>query len=83
MPGTTTAAFGYACRGRGRDIKMIIKIICLALCALLLFICYRAKFFAEKVLRMPEPSETLLLRIKTAALAASVVLFICVMIFIQ
>ena len=61
---------------------MLIKIICLAVCALLLFICYRPKTFAEKVLRRNEPSETLLFRIKLAALAASAALFVCVMIFI-
>ena len=62
---------------------MVIKIICLALCALLLFICYRAKFFAEKVLRIPEPSDTLLFRIKLATLAVSMILFVCVMLFVK
>lgn len=62
---------------------MAVKIICLALCALLLFICYRAKFFAEKVLRRPEPSETLLFRIKLVTLAVSAILFICVMVFVK
>ena len=62
---------------------MVIKIICLALCALLLFICYRAKTFAEKVLRRQEPSETLLFRIKLATLAVSMILFVCVMIFVK
>ncbi len=70
-------------RGGEGTLSMLIKIICLAICALLLFICYRAKTFAEKVLRRQEPSETLLFRIKLAALAVSVVLFVFVMIFIK
>lgn len=70
-------------RAGGRSILMIVKIICLVLCALLLFICYRAKFFAEKVLRISEPSEALVFRIKLVTLAVSAVLFICVMLFVK
>ena len=62
---------------------MIAKIICLAVCAVLLFISYKARFFAEKILRKPEPSESLLLKIKTVALACSAALFIIVLIFIK
>lgn len=62
---------------------MAVKIICLVICALLLFICYRAQFFAERILHKKDPSDALILKIKLVALAVSMILFICVMIFIN
>lgn len=62
---------------------MIGKIICLVLCAALIFICYRAKFVAEKILKQENPSEKLLLNIKTAALVMAAALFIAVMILFK
>lgn len=62
---------------------MIGKIICLVPCAILIFACYRAKFVAEKILKKENPSDKLLLNIKTAALIAASLLFIAVMILFK
>lgn len=62
---------------------MLAKIICLAVCAVLLFVSYRARFFAERILKKQEPSEALLLKIKIVALACSAALFIIVLIFMK
>ena len=62
---------------------MAVKIICLIICALLLFVCYSARFFAEKILRRREPSEKMLQRIKLCTLIASIILFVIVMVFVQ
>lgn len=60
---------------------MVMKIICLVICAALLFVCYRTQFFAERVLRIEEITEEKLLRIKTVALIVSIAVFIISLIF--
>ncbi len=62
---------------------MTFKIICLVICAAMLFVCYRAQFFAERVLKLKEASEKTILRIKLGALIISMALFICTMIFMK
>lgn len=57
------------------------KIISLICCAVLLFVSYRAKFVAEKILKKQEVTEALVLKIKIGALAVSMILFVIVMIF--
>ncbi len=62
---------------------MIGKLICLVPCAALLFVCYRTRFVAEKILKKEDPSDKLLLNIKITALCAAAVLFIAVMILFK
>ncbi|MGN0181795.1 MAG: hypothetical protein ACI4DP_05200 [Candidatus Ornithomonoglobus sp.] len=64
---------------------MVLKIVLLAICALLLVICYRTRSFAEKILRKKEDDITdeLILKLKTVSLVISIVIFICTMIFLK
>lgn len=64
---------------------MVLKIVLLAICALLLFICYRPQQFAEKVLRKKEDeiTEKFILRLKMISLGISMLLFICTIIFVK
>ncbi|MGN0162329.1 MAG: hypothetical protein ACI4EA_01930 [Candidatus Ornithomonoglobus sp.] len=64
---------------------MVLKIVLLAICALLLVICYRTRMFAEKILRKKEEeiTDALILKLKTVSLVISIVIFICTMIFLK
>lgn len=62
---------------------MVIKIICLIICAVLLFICYRAKFFAERVLRLENVTDKQIMNIKLVVLVLAIILFITVFIFFR
>ncbi|MDD6762277.1 MAG: hypothetical protein PUD92_01350 [Clostridiales bacterium] len=64
---------------------MVIKIVLLAICALLLAVCYRAQSFAEKIMKKKEDEITddLILRIKGVALVISVIVFVGTMIFFK
>ncbi len=64
---------------------MALKVVLLAICALLLFICYRTRTFAGKILRKKdeEITDKLVMQIKTVSLVISMILFICTMIFVK
>ena len=64
---------------------MALKIGLLAVCAALLFICYRTRDFAKKILRMNEEkiTERLIFKIKAVSLVISMVVFICTMLFVK
>ncbi|MBR0366582.1 MAG: hypothetical protein IJH94_07265 [Clostridia bacterium] len=62
---------------------LILKIVCLIICAALLFVCYRPKQFAEKILKKDEITDALILKIKTVSLAISIAVFALTIIFIR
>ena len=62
---------------------LVLKIICLIICAALLFVCYRPKQFAEKILKKDEITETLILKIKAVSLVISMIVFALTIIFIR
>lgn len=62
---------------------MVVKIICLCICAALLFVCYRTQIFAEKVMKKQEITDQLLLNIKIVALIIACVLFVCTLVFFK
>ena len=64
---------------------MVLKLILVAICALLLVICYRTRAFAEKILRLKDDRVTdkLILKIKCVALGISMAIFIFSIIFVK
>lgn len=62
---------------------LILKIICLIICAALLFVCYRPKQFAEKILKKDEITDALILKLKAISLVISMIVFALTMIFIR
>ena len=62
---------------------LVLKIVCLIICAALLFVCYRPKQFAEKILKKDEITDTLILKIKAVSLLISVIVFVLTIIFIK
>ena len=65
-------------------LMLIAKIICLLICVLLLFICYRTRTFAKKILKKKdeEITDVLMLKLKVASLLVSMGLFVVAIMFI-
>ena len=63
---------------------LAVKIICLILCAGLLFVCYKTETFARFVLgkRDDQITDGMLLAIKAGSLVVSILIFIFAMLFI-
>ena len=62
---------------------LVLKIICLIICASLLFVCYRPKQVAEKILKKDEITDALILKIKAVSLVISIIVFALTIIFIR
>ena len=62
---------------------LILKIVCLIICAALLFVCYRPRQFAERILKKDEITDAYILKIKAIALIISVIIFVLTIIFIR
>lgn len=60
---------------------MVMKIACLVICIILLIVCYRTQFFAERVLRLKEVTDRTILRIKIIALIIAIAVFLFSLIF--
>lgn len=67
----------------GGKYMLVLKIICLIICAALLFVCYRPRQFADKILKREDVNDGLILKIKAVSLVISVVIFVLTIIFIR